>query len=174
MKKICIVILIFFGPGFVLGQNAAPGNMYVKQDIEAYSSNLGKVLSVQKYDSMVQTMKGLKESAALLTDDKRVEKPVKILKGKPKIWKDEDIYFKRKSSVLILGRYFYTTQSTSSFEIEFTGTAFAISADGIGVTNYHILKDIIHAEGKNMQKDSAYFVMTADKKVYFIKEILAY
>jgi serine protease Do len=170
---ICIVVLMF-SPAIVLGQNTAPGDLYVKQDMDAYSRDLWKTFSVQKYDTMVQTMKGLKESAALLTDDKPVARPVQMLNGKPKAWKDEEIYSKRKNSVLIIGRYFYTAQSTGNYDTEFSGTAFAISADGVCVTNYHILKDVIQAEGKNTRRDSACFVQTVDKKVYFIKEILAY
>jgi len=87
---------------------------------------------------------------------------------------DEDIFSKRKNSVFIFGKI-YRCENCMGSDVHFdiTGTAFAISEDGVCVTNYHVLKDIIRPN-ENDVEDSAYFIMTVDKKIYFIDDLLAY
>jgi len=88
--------------------------------------------------------------------------------------KDEEIYAQRKNSVFLIGKLKKTKDTTGAISFDFTGTAFAISSDGVCVTNYHVLQDIIQRNDSTTGMDSVYFIETVDRKVYFVEKILAY
>jgi S1-C subfamily serine protease len=90
--------------------------------------------------------------------------------ARSKEWKDEVIFAKRERSVFIIGKLYGGGGTDVHWDL--TGTAFAIAEDGVCVTNYHVLKDIIRPDDNNT--DSVYFIVTPDRKVYFMDSILAW
>ena len=98
---------------------------------------------------------------------------ISVENGRKKIMRSENVFSKRKRSVFVIGK-FEKKDAAGNANFEFSGTAFAIAENGICVTNYHILKDIIHKSGSAVTKDSMYFIITPTKEVYFIEKILSY
>lgn len=122
-----------------------------------------------------KTMMALQDSAALLTDEAPpVGYDIKTLPPGKKILADETIYAQRKHSVFIMGKLKRADTATGRVDFDLTGTAFAIAPDGICVTNYHVLQDIIRKDTTKENRDSIYFIATVDKALYRIEKILAY
>ncbi len=76
--------------------------------------------------------------------------------------------------MFIVGKFSKDTIDPAKTNFNLTGTAFAISENGICVTNYHILQDLINKEISLNKSDSVYFIATSDGKGYFIDSIMAY
>jgi serine protease Do len=167
---ICIGMLL--KSAIVMGQKAASDEMYVKYN-EYFSEALRNGFqsgNTGKY----KTIKELQDGAALLIDDQVLAEEVLTLKGNSRALDEKDIFSKRRKSVFVVGQlYLSTPQSRNGLNFNLTGTAFAITADGICVTNYHVLKNVIRGSGV-AKIDSLYFIITTDKKVYFIDSILAF
>lgn len=152
-------------------QTAAPDGMYV--DYMQYFGVVAKTFSVPG-GPVPKPLKELEDSAATLKDEAAPLNGVPVLKRGTSVMSDEDIYAGRKESVFIVGKLSKRKKDAQGASFDLTGAAFAISADGICVTNYHVLSDIIHGNGVAGGMDSAYFIMTSDEKVFFIDQILAY
>jgi len=121
-----------------------------------------------------KTVKDLQDSAVVLRDEAVPENSITTSPPGVRILKDEEIYAQRKNSVFLIGKLKKTKDTTGSISFDFTGTAFAISSDGVCVTNYHVLQDIIQRNDSTTGMDSVYFIETVDRKVYFVEKILAY
>lgn len=173
MVFICTVAYALLFSATVMGQSTVTQNRYVNYD--EYFREIGKWLEPWKHDFAHKTLKEIRAGAALLRDDQAPLKDLKLPQGKAKIWSDEEIFSKRRQSVFILGKLFFSNSNhTGPVDYDLMGTAFAISEDGACVTNYHALKNIIRQDEPEAKKDSIYFIITADKKVYMIDEILAF
>lgn len=98
-----------------------------------------------------------------------------ISKVKPhtKVMTSEDLYEKSRNSVLIIGNY-YDCGHCNKMHVGVSATAAAISEDGLCMTNYHVLEDIITGNEEGTKGTQAYFVATPDGKCYPITEILSY
>ena len=172
MEKKCFAFIgafILFEASAVMGQSNAPGDMYT--DYNKYLNDAWKGIRSGPHGPMNKTIKEIREKAALLMEEDSPAKNVRAVSGRSKVLNDEDIFSQRENSVFILGK-FYSCGNCTSVQFDLIGTAFAIAEDGVCVTNYHVLKDIIRPTEKDI--DSVYFIMTADRKIRFIDGILAY
>lgn len=162
----CISVLLCASN--IYGQSTATDEMYI--DYRKFFGSLRmEMLSDPK------TVKVLQDSAALLTDEALpTGYDIKTLTGNRKTLNEEAIYTKRKNSVFIIGKLMKAGDSTGRVDFNLTGTAFAIAPNGICVTNYHVLQDIIRKDTTKENRDSIYFITTLDKEVYFIEKIIAY
>lgn len=97
---------------------------------------------------------------------------IALLPAKSKKMTPEAIYDAGKESVFILGML-ERRQKDSAVQVRFSriSTAFAIAEEGVCVTNYHVLKGLIHPEN---DQDAVYFIATEDKQIYFIEKILGF
>jgi serine protease Do len=120
------------------------------------------------------TVKELQDSAALLTDDAMPGDSILTATPGAKILNDEEIYARRKKSVFLIGKSLKRKDTTGNIHYDFIGSAFAISGDGICVTNYHVLEGLIRKNDSIANIDSTYFIETFDKEIYFIEKVLAY
>lgn len=143
-------------------------DMYI--DYQKYLNDAFKVFDGNK-GSNAPSAKQIQDSSAILVEESAVSVPVKT--GNSKIMHSENIFSKRKNSVFIMGK-FERKDASGNINFELSGTAFAIAENGICVTNYHLLKDIINKSDSAAIRDSIYFIITSSKKVYFIEKILAY
>jgi S1-C subfamily serine protease len=78
---------------------------------------------------------------------------------------DENIYTKRKNSVLIIGRLRKGAGANIVFDV--MGTGFLISKEGNCVTNYHVMQ-------QEATDEVVYFAITADKECYVVDALLSY
>lgn len=119
-------------------------------------------------------LKMLQDSAALLADEAPPKgDEIKTLPAGRKSMDGASIYALRKESVFIIGKL-QKAQAAGAMNFDLIGTAFAISANGICVTNYHVLKDILQKPTIANNNDSLYFIINTDGQVHFIDNILAY
>ncbi|HVU94352.1 MAG TPA: serine protease [Puia sp.] len=153
----------------VMAQEKARTDRYV--DFNQYLGEMEKgILAARQEGRTPKTIGELRAKAALLVEERAPAEKVRTVMGPSKGLKDEDLFAKRKNGVFIIGKLFGGNGTELRWDL--TGTAFAISADGVCVTNYHVLTAIIGPDKNN--SDSVYFIVTADRKVYFMEEILAW
>lgn len=153
-----------------IAQSYATGDLYI--DYKKYFQEALQVFSSDQ-NFVVKNVKELQDSSMRLVDEAVPGINIKTLLGSAKKMDDEDIFPKRKNSVFIVGKLLSRKPNVdASFELP--GTAFAINENGTCVTNYHVLKSIIKRKEQENENDSLYFIMTTDKKVYFIDKIIAY
>jgi len=170
---ICLAACIWLSAGATMAQTATHDDMYVKYN--AYYENLGKWLDESKSDLGGRTLSKIKSDAALLMADEATDLPVAILSNNTQLLNEEMIFSERKKAVLIIGKLSSSDpRNPKSKSFDLVGTAFAISADGTCVTNFHVLKNIIRPDAEEGKKDSVYFIITNDKKVYFINKVMAF
>lgn len=157
----------------VRGQSSTSDEIYVQYD--EYYRELGKWLEPLKALPVQKTLQEVIADAALLIDDHIAVGCVRTMKANKKILNDEEVFAKRRSGVFIVGKL-TKSDSNVSGEVNFDliGTAFAIAEDGVCVSNYHVLKSLIRPNSDEGKTDSIYFVITPDKKVYSIDQVLAF
>ena len=126
-----------------------------------------------KSDLLRRPLKVIQDSAALLKDDSPPAENIHILNPvqNKKPLSGEEIFSTRKNSVFIVGK-FYKYKDSTGVKFNLMGTAFVIAKNGTCATNYHVFQDIILKKADS--NDSIYFVISADKKIYFLDQILAY
>jgi len=112
-----------------------------------------------------------------LVDDKPVSIPIQAPK-KADRYPSATLFENHKKAVLILGRL---NQANPDFAplAESLATAFFISQDGVAVTNYHVLGEMIHSnksiDSLMLSQDSSmYYVQNYDGDVFTIEKIMAY
>lgn len=163
-------VTVLFTLSVAHAQNTTSVALYT--DYQQYFSSIN--LAPPGSSSALKTAQALQDSAAALTDEASPEgTSIKTLPASLKALSDEDIYQKRKNSVFIIGKL-KEKDSTGAISFDLTGTAFTLTADGICVTNYHVLKNIIHKDTIQAVKDSVWFILGAGKQAYFIDKIIAY
>lgn len=163
-----IAVLALSAFNALCAQTNAKEDLYV--DYQKYFNEISKVFtSPSSYKP--KTAAQLQSEAAALAEESPYG--VTTISGKRKLLSDEDIYAERKNTVFIVGKFFKGRNAQGEVNLDLTGTAFGITRDGICVSNYHMLKDIIRHDSA-AATDSAYFIITYDKQVYFIEKVLAY
>lgn len=172
MKASHLILLSTFVlllPTNARGQAAATNNRYI--DYQQFFSHLH--LDTLSGKAAV-SLKMLQDSAALLPDEAAPKgEEIKTLPASRKSLDGSAIYALRKQSVFIIGKL-SKAQPSGATNFDLIGTAFAISADGVCVTNYHVLKDILQKPTIVNNNDSLYFIINTDGQVHFIDNILAY
>lgn len=160
-------MIMHFGVG---AQSNDYNGLYV--DYKKYFEETFKLLSSDK-PLPGKNAQELRDSAIRLTDETASGINITILPGNKRLMKDEDIFLRRKNSVYIFGKLL-KRKPNGNVDFELTGTAFAIDEDGICVTNYHVLQDIIQKKELENNTDSIYFIMTSDKNIFILDKVLAY
>lgn len=84
-----------------------------------------------------------------------------------------EIYAKRINGVLMFGNY-YNCGECDHLHVGVGATATVLTPDGICLTNYHVLEDIIRNNTEALSGDSLFYVGTAKGKAYPVTDILAY
>ncbi|MGZ3823248.1 MAG: S1 family peptidase, partial [Mucilaginibacter sp.] len=176
MKKymlfICLLADIFLAVDIGIAQTPAQHEKYIRYD--EYYRDIDKMLEPWK-QGVHKPLQEILTHAGLLQDDRTLATNVQTLKRATGELNDQDIFSRRKSGVFIFGKLVsLETNGVKSVNFELNGTAFGISADGTCVTNYHVLKSIIHPEKTSNKKDSLYFIITPEKKIYLLESLLAY
>lgn len=146
------------------------------EDYDAWKARLTPDLeSLIKDKRTIVGVNGLKEKAKHINEHDKVT-AVLPKQGTEKIT-PEEIYQKRKSGSLLIGRYF-TADTSKARKAEFMASGIVLTEDGICASNYHVFSEIINGgvfgvyDAKNM--DSLRFVATGDGKMYLIEKILSY
>ncbi|WP_346320570.1 trypsin-like peptidase domain-containing protein [Chitinophaga sp. YIM B06452] len=135
---------------------------------------------LKKADSMLQTgfkpltAADLEQMAAKLTDEAPPAGTIRTAAPGARLLRDEDIYERRKNSVLVIGRIWRSADASKNLHIDFLGTAFPISENGVCVTNYHVFKDILGDKKNADHRDGMYCVTTLGGEIYFADRLLAY
>ena len=78
----------------------------------------------------------------------------------------------RRGSVLLLSKYLRAT--TRPEQVLVWASAVVLSENGVCVTNYHVLRELIDTTVRLDVRDSLLFVSTWEGKVYLIKRVLSY
>ncbi|MGE7775265.1 S1 family peptidase [Chitinophaga sp. NPDC101104] len=152
-----------------LAQDSLNGGMYV--DYQQFFSNLSFTPVAGRSPAAIQ--QDLKSSAARLVEDVPPATPLSLPGAGRKTLSAEAIYARRKNSVLMVGRL-KKAGAAAGISFDITGTAFAITAGGVCVTNYHVLEQIITPREEAGRPDSAWFVITRDKRVFLINKIVSW
>lgn len=165
-------MLAFFCFSNVNGQVTTSDSMYI--DYMKFFGGL-RMETLSGKEIVPKSVRALQDSAALLVDEAPPSGyDIKIVSGSRKVLDAEAIYTLRKNSVFIIGKLRKANDSTGRIDFDLTGTSFAITSNGICVTNYHVLQDLIRKDSTKENQDSIYFITTFNKEVYFIEKILAY
>jgi serine protease Do len=165
MKKLVLLAVIYMAAkGRLLAQEPA----YVN-----YRSFINVIAGfAQSGDTTLwkEAITALQKSARSLKEEVPVQLPAqKVMPGKKPL-SDEAIYAKRKSSVLLIARLRKGVGTNFNFDV--LGTGFVVSREGHCVTNQHVLQQLLQPNAPS--DELVYFVITADKKSYLIKELLSY
>lgn len=89
---------------------------------------------------------------------------------------NEEIYRRCSDAVLMFGNYFKMNEKGEMYA-GVGASATALTPDGICMTNYHVMEDIIKNDWhaiKEVNEDSLYYVGTREGKVYPIIRVLGY
>lgn len=84
-----------------------------------------------------------------------------------------EIYAKRSKGVLMFGNY-YDCGECSNLHVGVGATATVLTPEGICLTNFHVMEDIIKNDTAALLGDSLFYVGTLEGKVYPVTDILAY
>lgn len=84
-----------------------------------------------------------------------------------------EIYAKRIKGVLMFGNY-YDCGECDNLHVGIGATATVLTSDGICLTNYHVMEDIIKNDTAALSGDSLFYIGTVEGKVYPVTDILAY
>ena len=162
------MLFLLYSLSSAMAQASTTPDMY--PDYQRFLGSLNYVQPVNR--DLKDIWNELLDSAAMLKD----EVPVHVIPAiiKKKKLNDEEIYALRKNSVFIVGKLKKATGGPSTASFDLSGTAFAIGKNGVCVTNYHVLKDLIGGNKREIEGDSAWFIVSHDKNIYIVDHILAY
>lgn len=108
-----------------------------------------------------------------LKDLKETDRATAALpKAGTKLMNSEELYEKRSKGVIMVGTY-YNCGNCSKMHTNLASGAI-LNEDGICVTNYHVLENIIEGRAASLDKDSLAFISTIDGKIFPITDILSY
>ncbi|MGI9241297.1 MAG: trypsin-like peptidase domain-containing protein, partial [Verrucomicrobiales bacterium] len=134
----------------------AINDQQIKKRFEQEMGKLEAEESTPKPETILEQLKERKHHTLELPDVMGIPRPM------PGAALGPDIYDKRKSSVLCFGNI-YKCDNCNNWHGNLAG-GFVITADGVAVTNYHVMENA---------KAGAFGAMTQDGKVYAVEEVLA-
>ncbi|MBZ4189387.1 S1 family peptidase [Niabella beijingensis] len=160
-----LTVMIVLSTGQLLAQ---PNTTDLYMDYQKYFSEVLQLPVFQKAQT-ARVAEEIRDSAVLIKEERPVAAIIPV-KQRSKQLDGASIFSSRRNSVFILGKLL-KRKPGAGVDFDLTGTAFAVTEDGVCATNYHVLKELLV---KGATNDSVYFVLTADKNIYFIDKILAY
>ena len=168
---ILVIIVLLYTSNIWSQQQNTASDMYI--DYQAYFNALGKSIMASKNQPLLVTAEETIVRAAHLKEDMPPTNIPAVLTGKLRKMSAEDIFSSRKNGVLVIGKLYKHQKDQPGVQFDIAGTGFVLSANGTCMTNYHVLKNIIHP-GDAEKNDSLYFVITNDSKLFYLTEIQAY
>ncbi|WP_316837189.1 serine protease [Pedobacter nutrimenti] len=166
-----LLITFCFSCSFAFAQNSEKvnyvnENQFRKQLIEKAEY----LLKTKQHKSFAQ----IEEEALQLKENTQSSEKVNLTKPTANKKLEGNVLFNScKPGVLSIGRS-YKCGGCDLTHTVMWASAFAISEDGVCVTNYHVLHDYITKDDSTKDKDNFYFVGTSDGHVYPVEKILAY
>jgi serine protease Do len=157
MKKILLLGALYMG---------VQGQLLAQTEYVNYSAYVNAIAGfVQSGDTALwnRAMHSLQKDLQLVKEETAVSLPKTTVGTKQMT--DENIYSKRKNSVLIIGRLRKGAGTNVNFDV--MGTAFLVSKEGHCITNYHVIQ-------QPAADELVYFVITADKQCYVVNELVSY
>lgn len=85
----------------------------------------------------------------------------------------EELYRSRYESALMFGKM-YSCGECPKMHVSLIATATPVTADGVCLTNYHMIHPIVSGDPALCKGDSVYFVADRDGQCYPVIEVLAY
>lgn len=172
MKKIVFTGLFFLCLGYVNGQDKEE-SLFLSDS--RYSEGIeDKLLELLKADG-AKSVSALQIAAGQLIDDQPITYHL------PKQEKVNEltaaaIYDQKRAAVLILGRLNNKGENAAAYA-DPIATAFAISEDGVCITNRHVLAELLSSispQAEDASDRSTYYVQNVEGEVFLIDEFLAY
>lgn len=168
MKRIMLSGIVFFAClSGVWGQAEERGDVVYR----CYQRLESELLdSLKKAAFPFKGVTALKREAEALKENSRVAVELR----RPGHWKmdGERLAEERRGSVLLLAKYLQAT--TRPEQVLTWASAVVLSENGVCVTNYHVLRELIDTTVRLDVRDSLLFVSTWEGKVYLIKRVLSY
>lgn len=168
MKRIMLSGIVFFAClSGVWGQAEERGDVVYR----CYQRLESELLdSLKKAAFPFKGVTALKWEAEALKENSRVAVELR----RPGHWKmdGERLAEERRGSVLLLAKYLRAT--TRPEQVLTWASAVVLSENGVCVTNYHVLRELIDTTVRLDVRDSLLFVSTWEGKVYLIKRVLSY
>lgn len=100
------------------------------------------------------------------------EKLGRVKQSKERL-RPEEVYSRCIDAVLLFGNY-YDCGECSNMHVGVGASATALTADGVCITNYHVVEDIIKNNQKELKGDSLFYVATREGRSYAVTAILGY
>jgi len=172
MKKSILLLFLFLCFGYVKGQDKEE-SLFLSDS--RYSEGIeDKLLGLMKADGG-KSVSALKTAARQLIDDQPATYHLPTQEKANELTADA-IYEQKRAAVFILGRLNNKGENAGAFA-DPIATAFAISDDGLCVTNRHVLAELLHAksqQAEDVSDRSTYYVQNVEGEVFLIDELLAY
>ena len=168
MKRIMLSGIVFFAClSGVWGQAEERGDVVYR----CYQRLESELLdSLKKAAFPFKGVTALKREAEALKENSRVA--VELRQPGHRKMDGERLAEERQGSVLLLAKYLQAT--TRPEQVLTWASAVVLSENGVCVTNYHVLRELIDTTVRLDVRDSLLFVSTWEGKVYPIKRVLSY
>lgn len=137
-----------------------------------YHGNVEEVLldSLKAAMPLFKGMATLKRETAGLRENMPVA--AEPLRAGRKRLDGTEIAERRRESVLLMSKYL--RQTTRPEEVSTWASAVVVTADGVCVTNYHVLRELIDTAATLNVRDSLLFASSESGRVYPIRRVLSY
>ncbi len=168
MKRIMLSGIVFFAClSGVWGQAEERGDVVYR----CYQRLESELLdSLKKAAFPFKGVTALKREAEALKENSRVA--VELRRPGHRKMDGERLAEERRGGVLLLAKYLQAT--TRPEQVLTWASAVVLSENGVCVTNYHVLRELIDTTVRLDVRDSLLFVSTWEGKVYLIKRVLSY
>jgi len=166
-----LLIIFCFLCSWALGQSGQKINYINETELEKQINDNGvELLKTNQYRSFAQ----IKSEVVQLTENMQTVEKVNLLKTNAgKKLEGDVLYNQSKPGILVLSRC-YKCANCERTHVIVDATAFAVSEDGVCVTNYHVLQNFIEKDTYDKGSDSLYYLTSSDNHSYPIEKILAY
>ena len=126
--------------------------------------------SLKQEVSLFKGMSRLKQETGRIRENMPVA--LELQRARHRKMESVKIAEERRSSVLLLSKYL--KQTTREEQVIAWASAVILSSDGICVTNYHVLQELIDSTVNLNLRDSVLFASSATGRVYPIQGVLSY
>jgi len=168
-KKLLSFIFFFAFMRYTNGQTVIPYT-HEKAFTEQMENSAQQLLDNKSF----KPVKEIAREAQLLKNNLPVTEKMNLsTSADNKMLAGEALFNKRKQGVLVVGKC-YNCGNCNKTHKGPIATAFAITSDGVCVTNYHVLADLIEKSPDSLAGDSLYYVSTIAGRIYPLDKVLAY
>lgn len=168
MKRIILSGMVFFACLAGVWGQAEERDDVVYRCYQRLESEL--LDSLKKAAFPFKGVTALKRESEALKENRRVA--VELRRPGHRKMDGERLAEERRGSVLLVSKYLRAT--TRPERVLTWASAVVLSENGVCVTNYHVLRELIDTTVRLDVRDSLLFVSTWEGKVYPIKRVLSY